>query len=459
MGKTKKARVANYNHDDGPNKSKARKPQQQFSNPKHQQNHKKKNQQKQQQQNRPLIPFQESDRILLVGEGDFSFALSLATHHKCRNLLATCYDAGNTLYEKYPQAKRYTEQLMSGSPTMVAPSASDSASRADVGTVSEVVSGTLKRKRDGVGEDGEEEEEEGKRIRRDGEGDDEAHSDAEERSERNTFKSAPRPTQQHAAPTPKVLFSIDARKLGSTSGGGKIIRNGLPRQHVPRSSSSKPWETRDAAAAPTPRESRRGGGGGPWDVICFNFPHVGGLSTDVNRQVRANQELLVDFFKASVPLLSLPLPPQKDEGSFTDEEDWENDYEGFSDGEDDSSTAGDGAPRRKEKVKPRTEPGQILVTLFEGEPYTLWNIRDLARHAGLRVVMSFKFPWTSYPGYSHARTLGEIEAKNGSGSRGGWKGEDREARTYVFERIANENGAEKKQKKKRKGGGDSDDSD
>jgi 25S rRNA (uracil2634-N3)-methyltransferase len=79
----------------------------------------------------------------------------------------------------------------------------------------------------------------------------------------------------------------------------------------------------------------------------------------------------------------------------------------------------------------RTEPGQILVTMFEGEPYTLWNIKDLARHAGLRVVTSFRFPWSSYQGYSHARTLGEIEGKHGG--RGGWRGEDREARMYVFE--------------------------
>jgi 25S rRNA (uracil2634-N3)-methyltransferase len=38
--------------------------------------------------------------------------------------------------------------------------------------------------------------------------------------------------------------------------------------------------------------------GDGWDTIAFMFPHTGGLSTDVNRQVRANQALLVDFFKA-----------------------------------------------------------------------------------------------------------------------------------------------------------------
>lgn len=35
-----------------------------------------------------------------------------------------------------------------------------------------------------------------------------------------------------------------------------------------------------------------------WDIITFMFPHTGGISTDVNRQVRANQALLVKFFKS-----------------------------------------------------------------------------------------------------------------------------------------------------------------
>lgn len=77
--------------------------------------------------------------------------------------------------------------------------------------------------------------------------------------------------------------------------------------------------------------------------------------------------------------------------------------------------------------------GSIIVTLFEGEPYTLWNIRDLARHSGLQVEKSFKFQAAAYPGYHHARTLGVVKSKNG-GAGAGWKGEDRLARSYVFMR-------------------------
>lgn len=116
----------------------------------------------------------------------------------------------------------------------------------------------------------------------------------------------------------------------------------------------------------------------------FNFPHVGGKSTDVNRQVRYNQELLVDFFRRA--LLSL-------------------------------------APS-----------GTIVVTLFEGEPYTLWNVRDLARHSGLQVERSFRFQASAYPGYHHARTLGVVRSKHDGAVGGGWRGEERPARSYVFVR-------------------------
>lgn len=135
----------------------------------------------------------------------------------------------------------------------------------------------------------------------------------------------------------------------------------------------------------------------------FNFPHVGGKSTDVNRQVRYNQELLVEFFRRA--LLSL-------------------------------------APG-----------GTVVVTLFEGEPYTLWNVRDLARHSGLQVERSFRFQASAYPGYHHARTLGVVRSKDGAVG-GGWKGEERAARSYVFMRkdevprpVAEDVSASKKRKR------------
>lgn len=86
-----------------------------------------------------------------------------------------------------------------------------------------------------------------------------------------------------------------------------------------------------------------------------------------------------------------------------------------------------------------------MVALFDGEPYSLWNVRDLARHAGLKVVESWRFDWGQYPGYGHVRTLGALEGG------GGWKGEDREARMYVFEKVALEADSEEEKELEKMG--------
>jgi 25S rRNA (uracil2634-N3)-methyltransferase len=173
----------------------------------------------------------------------------------------------------------------------------------------------------------------------------------------------------------------------------------------------------------------------PFTKIVFNFPHVGGLSTDVNRQVRANQELLVGFFKSAIPLLvSVERPVPAERGN--------NGYGDHDDSEGNPSESG-----LKDTERTVVSKGQILVTLFEGEPYTLWNIRDLARHCGLKVVESFRFPWEAYPGYAHARTLGEItRGKDRTAERkrkGAWRGEERDARCFVLE-VKEEQGGSKR---------------
>lgn len=167
------------------------------------------------------------------------------------------------------------------------------------------------------------------------------------------------------------------------------------------------------------------------------FPHIGGKSTNVNKQVRANQALLAGFFGAAKGLLR-------------------------KEGQDDRERVNGG------------EGASILVTIFEGEPYTLWNVRDLARSVGLIVKRSWRFQKEVYPRYRHARTLGVVlkkgsrpdyAAKTGAAgdnemreedgekdveegdevedagegeeeevqeSETAWRGENREARTYEF---------------------------
>ncbi|KAK3399254.1 hypothetical protein B0T20DRAFT_195645 [Sordaria brevicollis] len=230
----------------------------------------KKQQHKQKQHSEPTIPFSPSENILLVGDGDLSFAASLVEHHNCTNLTATVYEKDlDELSAKYPHVGANIDKIT-------------------------------------------------------------------------------------AIPTCKVLYNIDARRMAPFAHKSKDKNSGRVEQV------------------------------GAMDRIIFNFPHVGGKSTDVNRQVRYNQELLVDFFKRA--LLSL-------------------------------------APG-----------GSIIVTLFEGEPYTLWNIKDLARHSDLAVERSFKFQARAYPGYHHARTLGVVKNKKGEAAEKAWKGEERPARSYVFVR-------------------------
>lgn len=331
--KRKSTNIPNRKHADRPRSKPAASAGPKRNNPKQQKQNKQANQA--QQHDKPTIPFTPHERILLIGEGDLSFATSLVQHHGCTSVTATVLEKNKEeLEEKYPHVGENIKIFM----------AKDDDSSKDA-----------EEPKEKDGEDDEDEE------------DDWSDNDNSDGDEEKT-KTQPPPPRNN-----RIAYNIDATK-------------------------------------PLPNNLLHSG---PFSTIMFNFPHVGGLSTDVNRQVRHNQSLLVSFFTSILNPSSAKFPAL--------------------------------APK-----------GSIVITLFEAEPYTLWNVKDLARHAGLAVERSFKFQAEAYPGYKHARTCGVIEGKGGA-----WKGEERKARSYVFRRkdVVAEKQPQAQAGKKRKKGKEEDDED
>lgn len=69
---------------------------------------------KPQRQAPPLIPFTKSDKILFVGEGNFSFAASCIENHleHGEDVLATSLDDEETVHDKYAAAKQHIETIV-----------------------------------------------------------------------------------------------------------------------------------------------------------------------------------------------------------------------------------------------------------------------------------------------------------------------------------------------------------
>lgn len=119
--------------------------------------------------------------------------------------------------------------------------------------------------------------------------------------------------------------------------------------------------------------------------IIFNFPHTGKGIKDVDRNIKANQELVLSFLKSADELFQV---------------------------------LGVGVE------------GKIVITLFDGEPYSSWNVKLLAKSVGYKVKESGKFDWSLFPSYHHRRTIGMGDTTKPA--------MERNARTYVFENLKKE---------------------
>ncbi len=162
------------------------------------------------------------------------------------------------------------------------------------------------------------------------------------------------------------------------------------------------------------------GKGARWSRVVFNFPHVGKGITDQDRNVRANQVLLLRTLKSVAPLLTegpsaFPLPAKGKAKKGPAPKPKRKRSPSFSGDEGDETTPSRPVPA---SFTPPDRQGTLLVTLLNQPPYSEWELPKLANRPPptcpgtreaqprFRVIRSFDFVPAAWPGYAHRRTIG-----------------------------------------------------
>lgn len=129
--------------------------------------------------------------------------------------------------------------------------------------------------------------------------------------------------------------------------------------------------------------------------IIFNFPHVGKGIKDKNRNILENQKLIQAFFINSRSFL---LPNDGNNityGTNSVKKANLKDLEAFE------------ASLPKGSLNDSEFQPEIHLTLKTGDPYDLWQVKELAKASGLRCKETFDFLFEKYPAYRHRRTIGD----------------------------------------------------
>jgi 25S rRNA (uracil2634-N3)-methyltransferase len=130
--------------------------------------------------------------------------------------------------------------------------------------------------------------------------------------------------------------------------------------------------------------------------IIFNFPHVGKGIKDKHRNILENQKLIQAFFFNCQNFL---IPKSANNnityGTNSIKRLNLNDLEAF-----ESSL-----PKGKESDSELE--AEIHLTLKTGDPYDLWQVKELAKTSGLRCKETYDFLFEKYPAYRHRRTIGD----------------------------------------------------
>ncbi|ANZ77658.1 BA75_04743T0 [Komagataella pastoris] len=158
------------------------------------------------------------------------------------------------------------------------------------------------------------------------------------------------------------------------------------------------------------------------NYIVFNFPHLGTGIKDIERNTIAHQKLLAKFFLSCedfYKVVKRSLPPQDSiPVHYTQLVEHNDDFE-YDEGDEHKPS-----PKKANEAK----DSKIIVSLFEGEPYQSWQVRDLARDSiDYKVQRSGAFYWDIYPEYHHRTTIGGKKETTRPPT-------NRKARMYVFEK-------------------------
>lgn len=208
-----------------------------------------------------LIPFDPSDTVLLVGEGDFSFAVSVLKLGLATRLVPTCLDTEDECIAKYGEAAKENIAFLRA---FVPKEENDLEAQALADAAA-------------------------------------ADEDEDDQGALRLSDFVPKATPWSCAP----LFGIDATKLNSL----RPIRSVLNRASAsallnPYSESDLRTPAQRARANASRKQRAHDQKQTYFDSIVFNFPHKGAGVADMARSVRSHQDLLVAFFTAAKPLLA-----------------------------------------------------------------------------------------------------------------------------------------------------------
>ena len=362
-----------------------------------------------------FVPYADQDFILLVGEGNFSFARALARRFGGlgTRIVATSYDTREEVLSKYPDVAGILEELDTAGVTVV---------HGVDGTALE----TNKDLRAAI-----------------------ATTMYIENSSSSIKQSENRNNKQNNVDQEETRESkLDSRgSLQSENNDASEITTST-REDTESSSvdgqSSRRYRNRIDV----------------FDKVVFNFPHTGCGIKDTLENNRVHQRFLTDFFNSALNMLRTVDASDDNKQTVADKDakpsplkdnydEHRGDIQFVGKKVSTSSGSRSSSKKRKSSSKPaafqtpvRQNLPQIHVTLKTGEPYNSWQVPRMAKLTGkLRMKTAIDFYPEMYSGYEHRRTVGAYRSKGNGMEAAANKDIKRSlkqdevvaSRTYIFE--------------------------